>query len=205
VSLVNGVASADALAGTAWVGSSPDAGLGSPRLLSDDKNGREQGLVVDAVSAALRSVCDDLQVPPAPEVLRLRGLQHLRSRVQGRVKPGVGLFDLVARLHPTPAVGGVPTAAAQQWLRRQGEQRRAWYSGGVGWIAPNGDGEVCVALRCALITGREAELYAGAGIVPGSVPEEELAETEAKLGPMLDALARAAAERQPALVRTGTQ
>ncbi len=205
VSLAKGVALADALAGTTWLGSSVDAALGPPRLLSDDKNGREQGLVVDAVSAALRAVCDEVHVPPTPEVLRLRGLQHLRSRVAGRVKPGVGLFDLVARLHPTPAVGGVPTAAAQDWLRRCGEQRGAWYSGGVGWIAPNGDGEVCVALRCALIAGREAELFAGAGIVPGSVPEEELAETEAKLGPMLDALTRAAAERQPALVRTGTR
>lgn len=189
-------AEADALAGTAWPGACPPSGA-----LEGDKNMREQQLVVDAVRAALAPLCTDLEAAAPPGILHLPRLSHLHSRLAGEAKPGITLFDLVRSLHPTPAVGGSPTAVALDWLRAHGETRGAWYSGGIGHIDADGDGEIAVALRCALISGREAELYAGAGIVSGSQAAQELAETEAKLATMRDALdCQAAAD----LERTGT-
>lgn len=193
VALDNGVVRADALAGTAWLGAaSQDNQPGSPTL-HDDKNSREQQLVVDAVRAALAPLCVSIDPPQPPEIMQLRGLQHLRTGIAGRVRENVGLFDLIARLHPTPAVGGTPGAAARCWLHAHGDRRGAWYTGGVGWIDRCGNGEVAVALRCARLAGTQAELFAGAGIVAGSDPAQELAETEAKLGAMIDALRYAAA------------
>lgn len=176
----------DALAGTAWTGASGD---GSPCLpLAGAKNRREHDLVADSVAAALAPLCEDVAVPAAPEVLRLRNLQHLRRRIRATVRAGVGAFDLIARLHPTPAVGGTPTLAALDWLAAHGDRRGAWYTGGIGWLDAAGDADFAVALRCGLLAGREATLFAGAGFVAGSDPRQELAETEAKLVPMLSAL-----------------
>lgn len=181
VALKAGTVRADALAGTAWHGDGP--------ALQDEKNGREQQLVVDAVRAALLPLCTSLDAPQPPAVLQVGALQHLRTGVTGRVHAGVDLFNLIARLHPTPAVGGTPGLSAQRWLRAHRDQRAAWYTGGIGWIDRHGDGEVAVALRCACIDGAQAELFAGAGIVAGSDAQQELAETEAKFGPLLTALA----------------
>jgi len=118
-------------------------------------------------------------------------LRHLRSRIAASTRPGTTLFDLVRALHPTPAVGGFPVGPALDWLAAHGEQRHGWYSGGFGLLSPDGDGEFSVALRSALLDGHTAELQAGAGIVAGSDPRQELAETEAKLGTLLAALAPA--------------
>lgn len=171
--------SADALAGTAWPGSAELAG---------QKNQHEQSLVVRAVCQALQPLC-----PTPPQVSPAREhpaghLQHLRSQITATVHPETTLFDLLRALHPTPAVGGFPVNAALEWLSKHGEQRPAWYSGGFGILTPDGDGEFSVALRSALLDGNVAELQAGAGIVAGSDPAQELAETEAKLGTMLNAL-----------------
>ncbi|MDD5297463.1 MAG: isochorismate synthase [Rhodocyclaceae bacterium] len=209
VSLCRTRASADALAGTAW--QQGEGGQGrkeSAMPLSDEKNRREQQLVVDAVALALAPLCRELSVPDSPHVLRHARVQHLRSRIEGAVRPGVALLDLVAALHPTPAVGGLPGSAARDWLRRHGERRPDWYTGGFGWMTPDGEGEVRVALRCASVSGAEARLYAGAGIVAGSAPERELMETEAKLATLLDAFERYRAlgpglPGEP-LLRTGT-
>jgi isochorismate synthase len=190
VGLRAGVARADALAGTAW----------SDLPLAIDKNTHEQQLVVEAIRQALEPLCTHLQLPPAPQVLQLRDLQHLWTPVSGEVRAGVGLFDLIARLHPTPAVGGWPTAAACDWLRRNGEKRPGWYGGGIGWIDRKGDGEVAVALRCGLMTPGRIELTAGAGIVAGSLPAHEFSETEAKLATMLGVL-----HGNQAATRTGTR
>jgi isochorismate synthase len=192
VGLANGKLRADALAGTAWDDQPLDAG----------KNLREQQLVVDAIHAALTPLCRTLDIPPRASILQLRNLRHLWTPVCGNVLPNVGLFDLIARMHPTPAVGGWPTAAARDWLRRNGEQRPGWYGGGIGWTDRRGDGEVAVALRSGMFTPGCVELTAGAGIVAGSRPDQEFGETEAKLGTMLDALRKHDnAGRQP---RTGT-
>ncbi|WP_313952126.1 isochorismate synthase [Accumulibacter sp.] len=190
VSLRGGLVRADALAGTAWLAVAPAAGQPISLALQHDKNRREQQLVVDAVRDALAPVCAALAPPQAAEIVQLRDLQHLRTRVVGRLQAGVGLFDLIARLHPTPAVGGAPGGTAARWLRSHGDRRGAWYSGGIGWIERDGDGEAVVALRCARISGCAAELFAGAGIVAGSDPAQELAETEAKLAVVAEALQR---------------
>lgn len=208
VTLENGAVQADALAGTAWLSAAPNTAQPGSLRLQDDKNSREQQLVVDAVRSALAPLCLALDPPQPAEIIQLRELQHLRTRIAGRLRPNAGLFDLIARLHPTPAVGGTPGAAARQWLRAHGEQRGAWYTGGVGWINRLGDGEVAVALRCARIAGTQAELFAGAGIVAGSAPAQELAETEVKLGAIIDALQNAlpvGESRAAGSHRTGTQ
>lgn len=169
----------DALAGTAWPGSP---------ALADDKNRHEQSLVVRAVVEALAPLCDGEPQIGLPAEHPAGRLWHWRSPVQARSRASSSLFDFVRALHPTPAVGGFPGEAALQWLNAHKEQRHGWYSGGFGILTPEGDGEFSVALRSALIDGRHATLQAGAGIVAGSNPEQELAETEAKLGTLLAAL-----------------
>lgn len=171
--------SADALAGTAW----PDS-----TELASAKNQHEQALVIRAVYQALSPHCARSPIIGSPTAHPAGHLIHLRSKITATVKSGTRLFDLVRALHPTPAVGGFPVAAAQAWLTAHGEQRPAWYSGGFGILTPDGDGEFSVALRSALLDGNSAELHAGAGIVAGSDPQQELAETEAKLGTLLAAL-----------------
>lgn len=182
VALKSGNVMVDALAGTAWTGAEP---------LSGDKNRREHSLVANAVVEALAPLCGPLSIPPQVERIAVGDIEHLRLTVAGLSRPGVGLFDLAACLHPTPAVGGTPTAAALDWLAASGERRGGWYSGAVGWVDRGGDGELAVALRCGLLTGRGAELYAGAGIVAGSNAAHEFKETEMKLKPMLRALGMA--------------
>jgi len=208
VSLVKGIVHADALAGTAWLSPASALAQAGSLQLQGNKNSHEQQLVVDAVRTALVPLCASINPPQTPEIMQVRELQHLRTRITGRLRPESDLFDLLAHLHPTPAVGGTPTTAARQWLQAHGEQRASWYTGGIGWIDRHGDGEIAVPLRCARIKGTQAELFAGAGIVAGSDPEQELAETEAKLGAIIDAL-RHATRRGPCSApgsgRTGTQ
>ncbi|MCG2578033.1 chorismate-binding protein [Dechloromonas sp. XY25] len=169
----------DALAGTAWPGSP---------ALADDKNRHEQSLVIRAVVDALAPWCDGLPQVGQPEEHPAGVLRHWRSRISGIGHADGSLFDLVRALHPTPAVGGFPSAAARDWLAAHDERRHGWYSGGFGLLTADGDGEFSVALRSALLDGNTAELQAGAGIVAGSDPQQELAETEAKLGTLLAAL-----------------
>lgn len=184
-------ATADALAGTAWPG--------SPSL-EIDKNRHEQSLVVDAVMSALARHGSGPPVLASTCARSAGRVSHLRNKIRVDVAPGCSIFDLMASLHPTPAVGGWPGAAADDWLRAHSEVRSAWYSGGVGWLDGNGDGDIAVALRSALIDGERIELQAGAGIVTGSHAPTELAETEAKFGTLLDALNG----RHPECHATGT-
>jgi len=179
----------DAIAGTAGRGESlaADAGLRAG-LLGCEKNLREHRFVIDAVRAALADCCESFRVPATPQVLALSNAQHLWSPIDARPRPGCDLFDLAARLHPTPATNGQPRAAAQAWLRDAERFPRGWYTGAAGILHPNGDGELWVLLRCAQVRGAEAELFAGAGIVAGSDPDAEWGETEAKLAAMLSAL-----------------
>ena len=190
VQLNNQQIHADALAGTAWAGSAELAG---------EKNCHEQSLVVDAVRTALLPFCTQLPEVSPVQTHSAGHLLHLRSEISALAKPGTRLFDLVRALHPTPAVGGYPSVAALDWLRAHKEQRPGWYSGALGWLDPMGNGEFSVALRSALIDGKLALLQAGAGIVAGSQPEQELAETEAKIGTLLAALQTA-----PGTIKNGT-
>jgi menaquinone-specific isochorismate synthase len=158
------------------------------RMLADPKTRREHQLVVDALTASLAAVCSDLDLPQRPDIFRLRGLLHLWTELRARVSPRTSLLDLVRSLHPTPAVNGTPRDTALQWLRAHEPFQRGWYAGGGGWLDTDGDGEVAVLLRCALLHGDSADLYAGAGIVGDSDAETEYAETELKLGAILRAL-----------------
>jgi isochorismate synthase EntC len=120
--------------------------------------------------------------------MRMPNIQHLHTPVTGRVRPGVDVLDLVARMHPTPAVGGWPREAGLAALSRLERMDRGWYAAPIGWMDLKGDGEFAVGLRSALVEGNRATLFAGAGIVSGSEPAAELAETDLKLRPLRDAL-----------------
>jgi menaquinone-specific isochorismate synthase len=179
----------DAIAGTAARAESvaDDAAL-RVALLRSEKNLREHRVVIQAIRAALAGCCDGFQVPTAPRVMQLNNAQHLWSPITARPRPGVSLFELAERLHPTPATNGQPRAGAQAWLRRAEPLPRGWYTGAAGILQPDGTGELWVLLRCAQVSGARAELFAGAGIVAGSDPVSEWDETEAKLAAILSAL-----------------
>jgi len=158
-------------------------------LMRSEKNRAEHTVVVRTVRAALDDLCTDLSVPGAPRLLRLPNVQHLYTPVEGRVRAGVGVLDLVARLHPTPAVGGYPHDAALRFIREREGLDRGWYAGPIGYVDRDSEGEFAVALRSALLRGDEATLFAGCGIVADSRPSDEYTETRLKLRPMLGALA----------------
>ena len=148
----------------------------------------EHAVVVRALREALAPLCRSLEVAPAAQVLPLAHVQHLLTTLEGRLAGRYGVLDVVARLHPTPAVGGYPREAALTMLRERETIDRGWYAGPIGWTRGEAEGEFAVALRCALIRGGEAVLYAGAGIVADSDPEAELAETRLKFQALLSAL-----------------
>jgi isochorismate synthase len=179
-----------AIAGSAPRGRTPeeDTELGN-HLLDDPKERREHDLVRQMLLAALADVCSDLSGPREPRLLRLEGIQHLESPLVGRLASHapnhMGILDLVDRLHPTPAVAGTPREVALDWLERWEDLDRGWYAGPVGFVDSRGEGEFRVALRSGLIRGGVARLFAGAGIVEGSIPRRELVETRLKLRALL--------------------
>jgi isochorismate synthase len=171
----------------------PMAGTGTSveALLASEKDAREHRYVVDAITASLREVCTGVEAR-GPDAIPFASVVHLATTINASLAdPGVTALDLVGRLHPTPAVGGWPTDTAVAMIRELEGRDRGRYAGPCGWTDANGDGEFVVALRCAEIDGAHARLFAGAGIVGGSEPSAEWAETQAKLQPMLRALARA--------------
>jgi isochorismate synthase len=152
------------------------------RLLRSGKDRIEHDVVVGAILQALDPVCLDLApAPEAPIIVRNRTVQHLATPITGRTRPGISAVDVVGRLHPTPAVGGYPTDAALAAIRAREGFDRGWYAGPIGWCGPDGDGHFCIGIRSALVTGNEAILYAGCGIVADSDPETEYGETCLKL------------------------
>ncbi len=157
-------------------------------LMASAKDRKEHGLVVDDIAIRLRSLTDKLQVPDTPALRRIATVQHLSSDVQGTLTDGATLLRVVGALHPSPAVGGTPRAEALGFIDKLEAIDRGWYSGGVGWLAPSGDGDVALALRCALVSGSVARLYAGNGIVADSDPQTELVETRWKLRPVMNLL-----------------
>lgn len=177
------------LAGSAPRGATPaqDEQFGN-ELLASVKDRNEQEIVVRAMREVLGDTCVQLQANATPTLLKLSMIQHLITRFNGTLAQGYSLLDLVERLHPTPAVGGRPRAAALQWIREHEKLDRGWYAGAVGWIDHNMDGEFVVAIRSALLHGTRATMFAGCGIVADSDPEREYAESNLKLKPMLAAL-----------------
>ena len=177
--------SSGALAGSAPRGSSPeqDRALGEA-LLQCAKNLEEHEYVREAVRSALGAVAGHLRMPPRPVLMRLPEAQHLFTPVEARLRGTHSVIELAGLLHPTPAVCGVPREAARELIERE-EPGRGWYAGTVGWMDRAGNGEFAVALRSALIDGPHMFLWAGAGIVAGSDPQAEFAETEAKFSALL--------------------
>jgi len=159
--------------------------------MASAKNRHEHRLVIDDIAARLGRIASDLRVPSTPNLRRMANVQHLSTHIAGTLRPEQGILDVVDALHPTPAVGGSPTADAIGMIGKMESIDRGWYAGGIGWLDAAGDGDVAVALRCALLRGATARLFAGAGIVSGSVPQLELEETRLKFGPMLSLLTEA--------------
>lgn len=178
------VVQTEALAGTIRA----DGGQRAAELLKSAKDLMEHRLVVRELLRVLGPLTGPLAVSDEPEVRSLRDMLHLSTPIEGRLHEPSHVVDLVARLHPTPAVGGVPTERALRMIAEHEAVERGWYSGPVGWFDARGDGDFVVALRAALLVDRSAYLYAGAGIVADSVAEQELAETRLKLTRMLSAL-----------------
>ena len=159
------------------------------QLLTSTKDLHEHQLVVAAISRQLAEPTDELTVPAAPVVLRLRNIQHLLTPITGRLhSPATGILPLVRLLHPTPAMGGVPVGEALAFLRRAEPAPRGWYAAPIGWLDSHGDGVFAVAIRSAVTQHERAWLYAGAGIVADSIAEREWTETQLKFRPMLGAL-----------------
>jgi isochorismate synthase len=189
VRLEDRVAHLAAIAGSIARGTTPGADRALARaLMASAKDRHEHALVVRAIGDSIAPLCDRLDVPDAPGVLALANVQHLLTPITAHLAARCRLLDLVDRLHPTPAVAGHPRAAALNELRKREGMERGWYAGPIGWMDFSGNGEVAVAIRSALLSGSEATLYAGAGVVAGSDPEAELAETRLKLQPLLSAL-----------------
>lgn len=179
----------DCLAGTIGRGETPaDDERLAAALFSSEKDRREHDVVVQSMRRALTDCCEEIGAAPTPRLRVGRSLQHLFTPVWGRVAAGRTILDLVERLHPTPAVGGEPRAAALAAIRALEPFDRGWYAGPVGWVDAAGDGEFAVAIRSALVRGREARLYAGCGIMADSDPQNEFDETNLKLATMMTAL-----------------
>jgi menaquinone-specific isochorismate synthase len=160
-------------------------------LLDSEKDRHEHGLVVEAVASVLRPLCVHLDVPPTPTIVPLRNVAHLGTTVRGRLAPPApSALSLARRLHPTPAVAGTPPAAALSLLAALEHTPRGRYAGPVGWVDARGDGEWAVGIRSAEVRGNRARLMSGVGVVAGSDPEEELAETQLKLQALLAAIVR---------------
>ncbi|GAA4077640.1 isochorismate synthase [Nonomuraea soli] len=158
-------------------------------LLGSRKDRHEHALVVAAVAEALRPHCRSLTVPAEPSLTATATMWHLATTVTGELAgPETTSLTLAAALHPTPAVGGVPTDDALRVIGELEPFDRGFYAGMVGWEDASGDGEWAVTLRCAVADGATITLFAGAGIVTGSDPEAELAETSAKFATALRAM-----------------
>lgn len=188
----DGEAAIAALAGSAPRGETEaaDRDLGAG-LLRSGKDRVEHAVVVEALRRGLAGITTEVSGDDAPRLLTVRNTHHLYTPLRAVLRGRRSVFDLIGRLHPTPAVGGVPKDAALAWIRRHERWDRGWYAGPIGWADANGEGEAAVAIRSALIEADGARLFAGCGIVADSEPDQEFAESDWKLRPLLSALSGA--------------
>jgi menaquinone-specific isochorismate synthase len=177
------------LAGSIPRGKTPeDDQILGEQLLADRKNRVEHQFVVEMIKEALEESCEDVILPDKPQLMKLKNIQHLYTPVIGKCKKDASLLLLVERLHPTPALGGLPKKEAVEKIRQVEELDRGFYAAPLGWIDYKGNGEFAVSIRSGLIQGKEASLFAGCGIVADSDAESEFMETSLKFRPMLTAL-----------------
>jgi isochorismate synthase len=185
-----------AIAGSTRRGATPaeDDALAA-ELMTSDKEREEHAVVVRTIRRQLEPISERLEVAARPSVLRLRHVQHLVTEFTGSVRGDDGLLGLAGLLHPTPAVGGEPRDLALAMVDEHEDFERGWYAGPIGWLSPNGDGELMVALRCGLVRGSGAALFAGCGIVADSDPDREWDESTIKLRTLAAALGQLEGER----------
>ncbi len=179
-----------ALAGSTRRSSDPavDDHLGE-QLLRSDKDRREHAIVAERIARSLRQHAVWVETEVEPEIVKVANIQHLATPIVAQLAEPRSAVELAGMLHPTPAVGGEPWPGTASAITELEQMDRGWYAGPVGWMDATEDGEFCVALRSALLRDREARLYAGVGVVAGSDPAAELAETEIKLQALLPLLA----------------
>lgn len=159
-------------------------------LRTSAKDVGEHAFVVDHLRRALTPLCEDLRIPRHPEIMKTAEMWHLATPIEGRLRdPRTSALELALAVHPTPAVCGTPTEAAEE-LIRTAETARGFYAGAVGWCDKSGDGQYMVAIRCAEVYrgGQRARAWAGGGIVADSHPHAEFEETSAKLRTIMRAL-----------------
>jgi salicylate biosynthesis isochorismate synthase/menaquinone-specific isochorismate synthase len=178
-----------ALAGTTRRSADPavDDLLGE-QMLRGAKEREEQAIVARRIERTLRPVSVWVAAASEPVLVKVQNVQHLGTPIRAQLADPVPCVELAGMLHPTPAVGGEPREEAARLIPALEGLDRGWYAGTVGWTDLSEDGEFCVAIRCALLRGSVAHLYAGNGIVRDSVPADELAETEVKLQALLPLL-----------------
>ncbi len=181
VRLSGGAVRTVALAGTArrLAGEAEDA-LARKTLLSSEKDREEHRLVAQALRESLAPLSSELSEDETPELASFADVHHLRTGFQASLKEGACLFDLVEGLHPTPAVGGLPSRAALAWIESHEVRDRGWYAAPVGWLNAQGEGVFMVAIRSALLQGESATAFAGCGLVSASDPDQEWNESLAK-------------------------
>jgi len=183
--LHDGLIEADALAGSMPRGSdeNEDERLGKA-LLSSKKNLAEQKAVVHFILDSFAEFTCTLQAPRYPVLRKLPNIQHLWTPVQGELCPGFSVLKILGRIHPTPAICGVPWKRARKRILQIEDYSRGLYSGLLGWFGVGYEGEFAVAIRSALMKQRSLYVFAGCGIVEGSDPLSEYQESELKLKPM---------------------
>lgn len=192
LSIQNGFINTEGLAGSIPRGqSATDDAILEKRLLLSDKDQDEHRFVVDSIMSRLRIFTDDIYTTAMPGIRKFTNVQHLYTPISARLPEGTDPFEVIESLHPTPAVGGAPRQSALDGIPELEGFRRGWYAGPIGWVNTNGRGEFSVAIRSGLIKNERATFYAGCGIVEGSDPDNEWAETELKLIPMMTALRHA--------------
>ncbi|CAN2253927.1 isochorismate synthase (siderophore-specific) [Bacillus subtilis] len=158
-------------------------------LLTSPKDLKEHNFVVEAIVNAIRPFCSEVNYSKKPSLLNTETMWHLSTEIQGKLlNPNVTSLELALALHPTPAVCGTKIDNAKQLIKEIEQFDRNFFTGMIGWCDMNGDGEWVVTIRCAELEENVIKIYAGAGIVKDSIPEEELAETNAKFQTMLNAI-----------------
>jgi menaquinone-specific isochorismate synthase len=182
------------LAGTIRKSGNEDRDLAlAASLAKSSKDLEEHEYAVKSVADALAPFCSSTNVPESPFVLHLSNVMHLATDVTGVLNDSAkqaDIFTLIEKLHPSAAVCGTPTEVAKKLIASLEEMNRGRYSGPVGWIDAHGDGEIAIALRCGQLSEdlKSIRIFAGCGIVAGSDPTNEYAESQAKLMPMRTAL-----------------
>lgn len=176
------------LAGTAAIGATPEEQAAfASFLMNDEKNRREHDHVVRFIRAVFDRNCYQVDIPSEPTILALKHVQHLCTPARARVMEGVSLLSLMEQLHPTPALAGLPVGEALMALREIEDYNRGFFGGAVGVVDAQGDGEFSVAIRSGVFDGEAGWIYAGCGVVEGSVARAEFDETAMKLQTILSA------------------